>query len=259
MQSFVWAWISCLQKNATALTRKFTSLQYLGVMTLTRKLSVSAWPFAWIFVGMSKNPEAAAISIPSMLEKQTAVDRQRWVWRTNLALSQPFWRGWYTGLSDLFLQVKSPKLLMLAGTDRLDKALTIGQMQGKFQLSLLTQVPFPCINVCQFLDWPHSCNQATFHSQLYMCLASSHPKQIDLLGLENIDLLLHCCWGAQLVSCIFCHLDFRIWSTKLWSPGHTPRPVSLLASCIWKFRCCRQDMLFMKMSLKRWQTFWPLS
>jgi protein phosphatase methylesterase 1 len=28
-------------------------------------------------------------------------------------------------------------MLLLAGTDRLDKALSIGQMQGKFQLSLM--------------------------------------------------------------------------------------------------------------------------
>lgn len=75
-----------------------------------------------------------------MLEKQTAVDRQRWVWRTNLAASQPFWRGWYLGLSELFLQVQAPKLLILAGTDRLDKPLTIGQMQGKFQMIVLPQV-----------------------------------------------------------------------------------------------------------------------
>lgn len=31
-------------------------------------------------------------------------------------------------------------MLLLAGTDRLDKALTIGQMQGKFQLELIPQV-----------------------------------------------------------------------------------------------------------------------
>jgi len=35
-----------------------------------------------------------------------------------------------------FLAVKAPKLLLLAGADRLDKVLTIGQMQGKFQMIL---------------------------------------------------------------------------------------------------------------------------
>ena len=89
---------------------------------------------------MWKDAEAAAISLPSMLVKQTAVDRQRWVWRTNLSQSQAYWKGWYEGLSEIFLQVKAPKLLILAGTDRLDKILTIGQMQGKFQMVVLPQV-----------------------------------------------------------------------------------------------------------------------
>jgi hypothetical protein len=34
-------------------------------------------------------------------------------------------------------QLSCPKALLLAGTDRLDRALTIGQMQGKFQLILM--------------------------------------------------------------------------------------------------------------------------
>ncbi|KAK3041517.1 hypothetical protein RJ639_002203, partial [Escallonia herrerae] len=40
----------------------------------------------------------------------------------------------YEGLSEKFLSSPVPKLLLLAGTDRLDRALTIGQMQGKFQM-----------------------------------------------------------------------------------------------------------------------------
>ncbi|CAN8032604.1 unnamed protein product [Ixodes persulcatus] len=35
--------------------------------------------------------------------------------------------------------VPCPKLLLLAGVDRLDKDLTIGQMQGKFQMQVLPQ------------------------------------------------------------------------------------------------------------------------
>ncbi|KAK2076011.1 hypothetical protein QBZ16_001347 [Prototheca wickerhamii] len=62
-----------------------------------------------------------------------------WAWRTPLADSAPHWAGWYQGLSDAFLALPCPKILILAGTDRLDKALTIGQMQGKFQLALLPQ------------------------------------------------------------------------------------------------------------------------
>ena len=128
-----------------------------------------------------------------------------WVWRTPLERSEPFWEGWYTGLSDLFLKLPAPKVggrvagwlggwegrwaagwlggwvpasrwgwlgpmpaawapplppffgcmlcchgvaapavrcagvqvLVLVGTDRLDRPLTIGQMQGRFQPVLL--------------------------------------------------------------------------------------------------------------------------
>jgi protein phosphatase methylesterase 1 len=42
--------------------------------------------------------------------------------------------GWFTGLSESFLSVRAARLLVLAGTDRLDKPLMIGQMQGKFQM-----------------------------------------------------------------------------------------------------------------------------
>lgn len=41
-----------------------------------------------------------------------------WRWRTNLQASSPYWRGWYEGLSDAFLSLSVPKMLLLAGTDR---------------------------------------------------------------------------------------------------------------------------------------------
>jgi len=47
--------------------------------------------------------------------------------------------GWFQGLSNLFLTTPVPRLLLLAGTDRLDKPLMIGQMQGKFQTQILPQ------------------------------------------------------------------------------------------------------------------------
>ena len=55
-------------------------------------------------------------------------------WRTDVAKTRPHWDGWYAGLSKLFVEVKTPKLLLLAGTDRLDVDLTVAQMQGKFQM-----------------------------------------------------------------------------------------------------------------------------
>ncbi len=39
-----------------------------------------------------------------------------------------------------FISVPVPKLLMLAGVDRLDRDLTVGQMQGKFQMIVLPKV-----------------------------------------------------------------------------------------------------------------------
>ena len=47
--------------------------------------------------GTSKNAEAAAVSLPSQLRRETAVDRDRWVWRTPLEKSQPFWCGFPCG------------------------------------------------------------------------------------------------------------------------------------------------------------------
>uniref|UniRef100_UPI00358F810C protein phosphatase methylesterase 1-like isoform X1 n=1 Tax=Myxine glutinosa TaxID=7769 RepID=UPI00358F810C len=60
-------------------------------------------------------------------------------WRIDLSRTERFWEGWFRGLSSLFLSCPVPKMLLLAGVDRLDKDLTIGQMQGKFQMQVLPQ------------------------------------------------------------------------------------------------------------------------
>lgn len=57
-------------------------------------------------------------------------DSRPWTWHTDLAATQPFWEGWFRDLSKKFLNARGGKLLLLAGTDRLDKELMIGQMQG---------------------------------------------------------------------------------------------------------------------------------
>ena len=53
------------------------------------------------------------------------------MWRIDLKETECHWQGWFDGLSKLFLSISVPKMLILAGVDRLDKQLTIGQMQGK--------------------------------------------------------------------------------------------------------------------------------
>ncbi|KRX17675.1 Protein phosphatase methylesterase 1 [Trichinella nelsoni] len=61
-------------------------------------------------------------------------------WRIDLSKTEKYWEGWYTGMSEKFLSVSVPKLLLLANKDNMDTALTTAQMQGKFQMALLTEV-----------------------------------------------------------------------------------------------------------------------
>ncbi|KAF3790195.1 phosphatase methylesterase 1 protein [Nymphaea thermarum] len=82
--------------------------------------------------GSLRNIESARISVPSTLTYNEA--KKCYTYRTPLEETEKYWKGWYEGLSDKFLSCPVPKLLLLAGTDRLDKTLTIGQMQGKFQM-----------------------------------------------------------------------------------------------------------------------------
>lgn len=79
-----------------------------------------------------RNNTSARASVPSLIYEETEpTDPSRpWVWRTNLSATKPFWENWFIGLSRKFLDARGGKLLLLAGTDRLDKELMIGQMQG---------------------------------------------------------------------------------------------------------------------------------
>jgi protein phosphatase methylesterase 1 len=89
-----------------------------------------------------RNSVSARTSVPALLVHDDSVDASRpWRWRTNLAATQPFWEDWFVGLSKKFLGAKGGKMLLLAGTDRLDTELTIGQMQGMFERNL----PIHCV------------------------------------------------------------------------------------------------------------------
>ncbi|KAJ5769785.1 uncharacterized protein N7511_001836 [Penicillium nucicola] len=88
-----------------------------------------------------RNTTSARASVPSLLYEETEpTDPARpWLWRTNLSATKPFWENWFVGLSRKFLDARGGKLLLLAGTDRLDKELMIGQMQGKYQLQVFPE------------------------------------------------------------------------------------------------------------------------
>lgn len=77
---------------------------------------------------MLRNAESACVSIPSQLVPQEAPDVGL-RWRTPLAQSYKYWEGWYEGLSDVFIKCRAVKALILAGIERLDKTLTVGQIQ----------------------------------------------------------------------------------------------------------------------------------
>lgn len=67
---------------------------------------------------------------------------RKYVWRIDLAKTEQHWLGWFKGLSTAFLNVPVPKMLLLAGVDRLDRELTVGQMQGVISMSDLISVQF---------------------------------------------------------------------------------------------------------------------
>lgn len=85
--------------------------------------------------GFLKNQESAKISIPPQLK--LCENSGKYIWRTDLLSTQTHWENWYRDLSNAFLSVKCAKMLIVAGRDRMDNALTIAQMQGKFQFVLL--------------------------------------------------------------------------------------------------------------------------
>ena len=78
------------------------------------------------------NRNSARISIPDQLVPINGILK----WRTNLFETESFWVGWYKNMSNRFLESPAVKVLMVAGHERLDTPLTIGHMQGKFQLML---------------------------------------------------------------------------------------------------------------------------
>lgn len=111
-----------------------------ALQSMTTYLSTRPTGFASVQAGIDwhirsrtiRNSISARTSVPALLEQdQTTGASRPWKWRTNLAATEPFWSDWFVGLSKKFLEAKGGKLLILAGTDRLDKELTIGQMQGE--------------------------------------------------------------------------------------------------------------------------------
>jgi protein phosphatase methylesterase 1 len=77
------------------------------------------------------------VSIPPQLVEIEHKGEKKYTWKVNLKETEKYWVDWFKNLSAIFLSVKIPKILVTAEKERLDKELTIAQMQGKFKLMIL--------------------------------------------------------------------------------------------------------------------------
>lgn len=97
---------------------------------------------AWaLSSGMLSNEAVAKMTIPARL---TLVPAQggadlpgSWHWTAQIATAEQDWTGWFAGLSDLFVHLPLPKLLVVGGVERLDVALEAAHMQGRFRLEIV--------------------------------------------------------------------------------------------------------------------------
>eukprot|EP00756_Hemistasia_phaeocysticola_P043978 Hpha_TRINITY_DN1755_c0_g1::TRINITY_DN1755_c0_g1_i1::g.158437::m.158437/K13617/PPME1; protein phosphatase methylesterase 1 len=113
------------------------NLRYMRGMLEKRPVRFASLQAATDYVcaaGGIKNPESAKISVHGQVKEDGTGG---YVWRTDLLCTEAHWEGWFLGLSQEFLAAPCPKLLMAAGTDRLDKELTMAQMMGKFQFAVV--------------------------------------------------------------------------------------------------------------------------
>jgi protein phosphatase methylesterase 1 len=95
--------------------------------------------------GQLRNIESAKVSMPGQLMRIDKTDTDgctddnvMYQWRVDLTSTEKYWKEWFQGLSSVLLSTSTPTILLLAGVDRLDKELTIGHMQGKFQMQVLS-------------------------------------------------------------------------------------------------------------------------
>ncbi|KAI1436340.1 Alpha/Beta hydrolase protein [Xylaria sp. CBS 124048] len=115
-----------------------------------------------------RNAISARTSVPSLLSlrENEPGDARPWKWKTNLAATQPFWESWFVGLSGKFLSARGGKLLLLVNTDRLDTELTIGQMQGKYNLQVFPEAghfiheDLPAKTAVSLVDFYHRNNRS---------------------------------------------------------------------------------------------------
>ena len=74
--------------------------------------------------GTVRDLTSAKVSMPAQVEEKNG----EYFWKTDLMATKPHWVSWFKGLTQVFLDLKIPKQLLLAGNERMDKDLTIAHM-----------------------------------------------------------------------------------------------------------------------------------
>lgn len=62
---------------------------------------------------------------PKVVEVTNENGEKGYTWKVDLMKSEKHWTSWFIGLTNSFLDVRVPKLLMTAEKERMDKELTI--------------------------------------------------------------------------------------------------------------------------------------
>ena len=80
--------------------------------------------------GTVRDLESARVSMPAQDDEKddSTTGKKYYVWRTDLLASKEYWVEWFKDLTQIFLNLRIPKQLLLAGNDRMDKELTIAHM-----------------------------------------------------------------------------------------------------------------------------------
>lgn len=91
--------------------------------------------------GQVRDKRSARVSMPAQVHEvmDKYINKPKMVWRTDLMATKQYWTEWFTGLTQQFLDVKAKKMLFLAGSERMDKELSIAQMQGKFGMIVVRE------------------------------------------------------------------------------------------------------------------------
>ena len=69
-----------------------------------------------------RDKRSAGVSIPSQIvpANDEITGAEKFVWRTDLAATMPFWEQWFADLNSSFLDLQTRKWLFLANKDNLD-------------------------------------------------------------------------------------------------------------------------------------------